>query len=85
MAFKQFLVDQVHPWGGDGAGHHFFRSVEEVTVVSAVVGAVSHDQCCLSAPAGAPAPLGIIGRRGGDIPEVDNIQVGNVDSQFHSG
>ncbi len=79
----QIFVGQVHARWCDGAGDHALRAIEEVLVVRAAGCAVGKDERGLSAPAGAPAALRVVGRRRRNVAQVDDVQLGDVDAQLH--
>ena len=65
------------------SGDHPCRFAEKVLIVGAAPRAVREDHGRLSAPAGAPAALGLVGRRRRDIAQVDKIELGDIHSEFH--
>src|SRR5574337_143190 len=56
---------------------------EKILVVRALCGAVSHHQGGLSAAACAARALHVIGWRRWDIPKIDDVEFGNVYTEFH--
>ena len=63
--------------------HHVAGPSVIVLVVGASTGAIGVDQRRLAAPSGASAALCVVRRRRGDVPQVDQIELGYVDPEFH--
>ena len=65
------------------SGDHPDGLAVEVLIVRAAPRAVGEDQRRLPAATGAPAALSVVGRRGRDVAQVDEVQLLDVDAQFH--
>ena len=83
MTFHQVAVGQIQGGGLDDAMHHVGGMVEKPLVMGAQGRAIGDDQGLLAGATGAPAALGIVGRRRGDVAQIDGIQRGDVDPQLH--
>jgi len=81
----QFLAGEVDARGLHGTGDHLPFMMEEVLVVAASGQAVGDDQGGVALASGAAAALGVVGWSGRDVAQVHQLQVGDVDAQFHGG
>ena len=62
---------------------HPGRLAIEVLIVGAAPGAVGEDQGGLPASSRAPAALRVVGRRGRNVAQVDEVELGDVDAELH--
>ncbi len=85
MGPHQVLVGHVDARGADLARHHELGPAEEPLVMGAASRAVGEDQRRLAAATGPPGALGVVGRRGRHVAEVDHVELGDVDAQLHGG
>ena len=84
MRAGEIAISQVNARWGDGACNHLARLAKEVLVVRAASGTVGEDQRRLPAPSSPATALRIIGRSRRNIPQVNEVQLGNVHAQLHS-
>ena len=85
MRPDKLFIGNVDSGGCHRAGHHLFLPLEEILVVRTTRGAVGDDDSGLPTAACTAGTLGIVGRRGGHVPQIDGVQVGNIDAQLHCG
>ena len=79
----QVAIAQVNPRRGDGAGDHAVGVFEVILVVGAATGAVGINQGGLAATTGTAAALGVVGRGGRDVAQVDDVKLGDVHAELH--
>ena len=77
------LVRQVKPGRAHTSRHHVRPSVEKVLIVTVDGTAVCEHQSRLPLPSGSPAALRVVRRRRWDVSQVHEVEVGNIDAQFH--
>jgi hypothetical protein len=80
----QIVIAHVDARRGDRTGNHLAGLAEEILVVRAASGTVGENQSWLPAAPSSPAALRIVGRSGGDIAQVNEVQLGDVHAQLHS-
>lgn len=81
----EIAVAEVDAGRRDGAGDHIGGLFEIVLVVRTAARAVGVDERWLAAAARSAAALGVVGGRGRHVAQVDDVQLGDVDAQFHGG
>jgi hypothetical protein len=83
VAFEQLTVGQVDQGRAHLAVHHLPRLAEEELVVRAARGTVGDHQRCLATAPGAAGALGVVGRRGRHVAQIDGIERRDVDAELH--
>src|SRR5436305_1325195 len=83
MRADEILVCKVEPWRCDRACNQLLRAAEVVLIVRRAVGAIGQDEGWLATSTSTPAALRVIGGRGRRVPEVDSVQVADIDTEFH--
>src|SRR5712692_4714855 len=83
MSPDQRLVGQIKPGRSHAAGDHFLSTLKKVLVVAVDRPAIGEDQAGLSLSAGPTAPLYVIRRRRGDVAEMDEVEISNINAEFH--
>ena len=83
VAAHQLFIGQVERRRADFAMHHARRVGKEELIVGAARCAIGQHQRRHAAAASAPASLGVVGRRGRHVAQVDGVQRRDVDAEFH--
>ena len=83
MRTDEVAVAKVDPGRRHAAGNHPDRLTVEVLIVRAASGAVGEYHGRLPASAGASAALRVVGRRRRNVAQIDQVQLLDVDAQFH--
>ncbi len=79
----QLFIGNVERWRPHDAGHHIVAPLEEILVMRRSRGAVGHDNCCLARATGSASALRVVRRRRRYVAQVDGVQGGNIDAEFH--
>jgi hypothetical protein len=85
MRTQEAFIGKVQPWRPDASRNHLLAAPKEVLVMTVEGPAIGEDKTGLALPSRSATSLGIIRRRGRDIAQMDEVQVGNVNAQLHSG
>ena len=83
MALKELLIRQVDGWGAHYPLHNLRLIPEVPLVMRALRRAVGEDQRGLPGTPGPSAALGVVGRRRGDVPHIDDVQRRDIHPQLH--
>ena len=81
----QIAVPEIDTGRRDRPRDHPGGLAIEVLVVRAASRAVGEDQGGLSTAPGTAAALRVVGRGGRHVPQVDEVELGDVDAELHGG
>jgi len=83
VALDEIAVREIEERRADLSVDHRLGVPEEVLVVRALRRAVGEDESGLAATAGATASLRVVGGCGRNVAQVDGVEGGDVDAEFH--
>ncbi|MNJ35528.1 hypothetical protein D3C77_302740 [compost metagenome] len=79
----QLFIRNVQCWRPHNAGHHIVAPLEEILIMRRPRGAVGHDNRGLARSTGTTSALRIIRGRRRYVAQVDGVQGGNINAEFH--
>ena len=82
---NQVFVCHINAWGLNLAGYHQLWLTEEILVMRTAERAIGEDQGGLPAAPGATTSLGVVGRSRRNVSHIHDVQVADIDAQFHGG
>ena len=82
---KKVGIGEINRWWLHDACHQVDTAFEVVLIVRALGCAVCDDQGRLATAPGATRALRIVGRGRRRIAQIDHVELGNIDPQFHGG
>ena len=79
----QLFIGNVERWRPHDTGDHIVAPFKEILVMRRPRGAVGHDNRGLTRSTGTTSTLRVIRRRRRYVAQVDGVQGGNINAEFH--